>query len=64
MNIKLYSRVRFVGPVVEFPELTENDIGAIIEDYGDGNYEVEFSDTPMGITHAQVVIPEKYLVPL
>ena len=64
MSIKMYSRVRFIGPTVDFPELKENDIGAIIEDYGDGNYEVEFSDPPLGITRAQVVIPEKFLVPV
>lgn len=64
MSIKMYSRVRFIGPIVDFPELKENDIGAIIEDYGDGNYEVEFSDPPLGITRAQVVIPEKFLVPI
>lgn len=64
MSFKIYSRVRFVGSAVDFPELKRNDIGAIIEDYGDGNYEVEFSDPPLGITRAQVVIPEKFLVPI
>ena len=64
MSIKMHSRVRFIGSTVDFPELKENDVGAIIEDYGDGNYEVELSDPPLGITRAQVVIPEKFLVPV
>lgn len=64
MSIKIYSRVQFVGPSYDFPELKKNDIGAIIEDYGDGNYEVEFNDQPLGITRAQVVIHEKFLVPV
>jgi hypothetical protein len=64
MTIKLYSRVRFIGSVSEFPELRENDIGAIIEDYRDGYYEVEFSDPPLGITRIQIVLPEKLLLPI
>lgn len=64
MSIKMYSLVRFVGTSIDFPELKENDIGAIIEDYGDGSYEVEFSDPPLGVSRAQVVIPEKFLVPV
>lgn len=62
MSIKLFSRVRFIGPLDDYPELKKNNVGAVIEDYGDGNYEVEFSDPPLGITHAQVVISEKFLV--
>lgn len=64
MNIKMYGRVRFIGSLDDFPELRKNDIGAVIEDYGDGNYEVEFSDPPLGITRAQVVIPGGFLVPI
>lgn len=61
MNIKIYSKVRFIGSKEDFPELNTNDIGYIIEDYNDGNYEVEFSDSN-GITIAQVVIPERFLL--
>jgi hypothetical protein len=64
MTIRMYNLVQFIGPAVDFPDVKENDIGAIIEDYGDGNYEVEFSDPPLGITRAQIVIPEKFLVPI
>ena len=61
MSIKMYSRVRFIGPQQEFPELKKNDVGTVIEDYEDGNYEIEFSDPPFGVTRAQIVIPERFL---
>ena len=64
MSLELYSRVQFTGSTNDFPELKENDVGVIIEDYEDGNYEVEFSDPPNGITRAQVVIPQKFLLPI
>ncbi|HET6552558.1 MAG TPA: DUF4926 domain-containing protein [Dyella sp.] len=60
MTIKLFSRVEFVG--AQHDELRAGDIGYIIEDYGDGNYEVEFSNAD-GSTRAQVVVNEKDLVP-
>lgn len=61
MSIKLYSRVKFFGPVKDYPDLHTGDIGYVIEDYEDGNYEVEFSN-PDGATRCQIVIPENYLV--
>ena len=62
MSIKFFRRVRFIGPLDDYPDLKKNDVGAVIGDYEDGNYDVEFSYPPLGITRAQVVIPEKFLV--
>ena len=60
MSIKLYTRVKFVGPIKDYPDLCVGDTGYVIEDYEDGNYEVEFSN-PDGSTRVQTVIPENYL---
>jgi hypothetical protein len=60
MSINLYSRVQFVGPVNDYPDLRIGDIGYVIEDYEDGNYEVEFSN-PDGSTRVQAVTPGSYL---
>ncbi|MFC5743192.1 DUF4926 domain-containing protein [Dyella tabacisoli] len=59
MILKLFYRVEFVGK--KHAELSAGDTGYIIEDYGDGNYEVEFSNSD-GSTRIQVVINEKDLV--
>jgi len=48
MSIKFFRRVRFIGPLDDYPELKKNDVGAVIENYEDGNYEVEFSYPPLG----------------
>lgn len=61
MSIPLYSRVKFIGEFDQFPMLKENSYGYVIEDYEDGNYEVEFSDED-GVTYAQIVLPETLLV--
>ena len=61
MSIKLYSRVKFVGPKKSYPDLHVGDIGYVIEDYEDGNYEVEFSNLD-GSTRAQTVVSEIYLI--
>ena len=61
MSIKIYNRVRFVGPVKDYPDLRIGDIGYVIEDYEDGNYEVAFSN-PDGSTRVQAVIPDRHLV--
>lgn len=58
MIVKLFERVEFVGD--QHPELSKGDIGYVIEDYGDGNYEVEFSNRD-GSTRAQVVLSERDL---
>jgi len=55
MIIPIYSRVRFFGMERLREGLRVGDIGYIIEDYGDGNYEVEFSNTD-GTTRVQAVI--------
>lgn len=60
MMLTLYSRVIYVGPNSLYDCIESNDVGYIIEDYGDGNYEVEFSDVD-GLTRAQSVIPEAFL---
>lgn len=59
MNLKLFSRVAFIGK--QHDELSAGDTGYIIEDYGDGNYEVEFSNSD-GSTRVQAVINESELV--
>ena len=60
MNISIYSRVRYVGRENSHDGLSTGDIGYVIEDYGDGNYEVEFSNTD-GTTRAQAVIQNRDL---
>lgn len=55
MKISIYNRVRYLGPLNTKEEIKAGDIGYVIEDYGDGNFEVEFS-YPNGVTRAQVVI--------
>lgn len=60
MMLTLYSRVIYVGPNNLYDCIESNDVGYIIEDYGDGNYEVEFSDAD-GSTRTQSVIPEIFL---
>jgi hypothetical protein len=48
----VYSRVIYVGPNGLYDDVEENDVGYIIENYGDGNYEIECSDVD-GSTRAQ-----------
>jgi hypothetical protein len=60
VSITLYSRVQFVGPTKDYPDLRVGDIGYVIEVYEDRNYEVEFSN-PGGSTRVQAAIPESYL---
>ncbi len=60
MKLTLYSRVRYVGPSGLYDCIEPNDVGYIIEDYDDGNYEVEFSNAD-GSTKAQSVISEDFL---
>ena len=60
MSLSIYNRVRYVGPVNVQEQINPGDIGYIIEDYGDGNYEVEFSE-PDGVTRALVVIDARDL---
>ncbi|NYI01187.1 DUF4926 domain-containing protein [Cupriavidus plantarum] len=60
MNISIYSRVRYVGREDAQDGLSVGDIGYVIEDYGDGNYEVEFSNAD-GTTRVQAVIQNRDL---
>ncbi|ATF87192.1 DUF4926 domain-containing protein [Burkholderia gladioli] len=62
VRLPIYSRVRYVGPVNVEEQINPGDIGYVIEDYGDGNYEVEFSD-PDGTTRALAVIAGSGLEP-
>ena len=55
MKFPVYSRVRYAGPANLQEQINPGDIGYVIEDCGDGNYDVEFSD-PDGTTRALSVI--------
>lgn len=56
-EITKYAKVRYVG-TTSHQEIAAGDVGYVIEDYGDGNYEVEFS-RPDGTTRALVVLSKK-----
>lgn len=58
--LALYSRVTYVGPIGLYEDIEANDVGYVIEDYGDGTYEVEFSE-PDGSTKALGAIPADHL---
>jgi hypothetical protein len=58
--LALYSRVTYVGPTGLYEDIEENDVGYVIEDYGDGSYEVEFSEAD-GSTKALAAIPSARL---
>jgi hypothetical protein len=54
--IPIYSRVRLTKDRFRPEGVEYGAVGYVIEVYGDGSYEVEFSD-PQGITIAQIVAP-------
>ncbi|WP_086924169.1 DUF4926 domain-containing protein [Variovorax sp. JS1663] len=60
MRPSIYSRVRYLGVANGQERINPGDIGYIIEDYGDGNFEVEFCRAD-GTTGAQAVIAESDL---
>jgi len=60
-NIGIYQKVKYVGET-PIDHVKNGDCGYTIEDYGDGNFEVEFS-RPDGTTFAQVVISGNLLAP-
>ncbi|MDR5749865.1 MULTISPECIES: DUF4926 domain-containing protein [unclassified Caballeronia] len=60
MSIEIYNRVRYIGAPGKFEQVFPGDIGYVIEDYGDSNFEVEFSNSD-GTTRAQAVIGRKDL---
>jgi hypothetical protein len=55
MTIKLYEKVVVTNIDAKLPNIKIGDIGYVIEDYGDGNYEVEFVYSD-GSTREQVVL--------
>ena len=55
-----YSRVRLVTEEIRGCRRPQGHVWIhIIEVYGDGHYEVEFSDPSAGITLAQLVVAEE-----
>ncbi len=60
MKISIYNRVRYVGLGNIQERINPGDFGYVIEDYGDGNFEVEFSN-PDGTTRAQAVLAGRNL---
>jgi len=59
--MKIYEKVRLLTDKFIEEGAKKGDIGYIIEIYGDGNCEVEFSDSQTGITYAQIVANQKDL---
>nr|WP_320010909.1 DUF4926 domain-containing protein [uncultured Desulfobulbus sp.] len=57
-----YSRVKLVTDKYEDEGGHRGMIGYIIEVYGEGYYEVEFSDASTGTTLAQLVVSQEDLV--
>lgn len=62
MPLKILSVVALLNDQPDH-DLRRGAIGTIVEDYGDGNYEVEFVDRS-GETYALITAPEHYLLPL
>ena len=55
----IYDRVRYVGP--SQGQVVTGSLGYVIEDYGDGNFEVEFSASHDGTTYGVLVVPATQL---
>lgn len=60
VKISIYNRVRYVGRENQHDGLSVGDIGYVIEDHCDGNYDVEFSNAD-GTTRVQAVIQDRDL---
>jgi hypothetical protein len=60
MTIKIYDRVRYIGTKDFCEDLEYGDEGTVIEDYGGGNYEVDFSNVD-GTQNVVMAFPEKFL---
>lgn len=56
--LREYSRVMLIVDGHEDQGAQKGAIGYVIEVYGNGNYEVEFSDSATGVTRAQLVLSE------
>lgn len=52
--------IRYVGPFDRELALATGEVGVVLEDYGDGNYESEFS-LPDGTTWPQCALPNSSL---
>ena len=57
-----YSRVKVITNRLAGEGIREGMLGYVIEEHGDGNYEVEFSDPATGNTLAQLVLSEDEMV--
>ena len=57
-----YSRVMLATDKHQNEGAKRGMVGYVLENYGDRNYEVEFSDPKTGVTVAQVVVAESDLV--
>jgi hypothetical protein len=60
MSINIYDRVQYIGTKDYCEELEYGAFGTVVEDYKDGNYEVDFS-TIDGTTDVVMALPEKFL---
>jgi hypothetical protein len=58
--MEVYQRVRLTTNKYQEDGIYKGDIGTILEDYGDGNFEVDFSDN-LGNTIAIFAFPENEL---
>lgn len=56
--ITLYARVRMLTDAYATYGVLAGARGNVIESYGDGAYELEFSDAATGVTTAQLVVDE------
>ncbi len=62
--ISQYSKVMLLSDAHEDEGARRGMVGYVIEVYGDGNCEVEFSDPATGTTVAQLVLAESELAVL
>jgi hypothetical protein len=60
MAIKIYDRVRYIGTKDFCEDLGYGDKGTVVENYGDGNYEVDFSNAD-GTQDVVMAFPEEFL---
>ncbi len=60
--IKKYDKIKLESDQFIEEGVVPGAIGFVIEDYGDGNYEVEFSDSE-GVTIAQLVLGKEHMEP-
>lgn len=61
VKIKEYDEVELLTEEYISEEVAKGSIGYIIENYDNGNFEVDFSNKDTGITIAQLVVKEDSL---